>query len=82
MNIFARPAPRGELALCFETVLGSLLRTVEFPVYRSADARDEPSRWAYLSIEFSGDATEVKHPRHPYYFIIPGGRVFILAPTS
>jgi hypothetical protein len=31
VHIFARPHRRGELAQCFETVLGSPVRTVEFP---------------------------------------------------
>lgn len=26
--------------------------------------------------------TEVKHPGHPYYFMIPGGQVFTIAPAS
>ena len=32
----------------------------------------------------SADAglTEVKHPGHPYYFMIPGGQVFTIAPTG
>jgi hypothetical protein len=31
VHIFARPHRRGELARCFETLLGSPVRTVEFP---------------------------------------------------
>jgi hypothetical protein len=31
VHIFARPHRRGELARCFETVLGSPVRAVEFP---------------------------------------------------
>jgi len=31
VHIFARPHRRGELAQCFGTVLGSPVRTVEFP---------------------------------------------------
>jgi hypothetical protein len=26
--------------------------------------------------------TEVKHPGHPYYFMIPGGQVFTIAPND
>jgi hypothetical protein len=26
--------------------------------------------------------TEVMHPGHPYYFMIPGGQVFTIAPAS
>jgi hypothetical protein len=26
--------------------------------------------------------TQVRHPGHPYYFMIPGGQVFTIAPTS
>lgn len=26
--------------------------------------------------------TEVKHPGHPYYFMIPGGQVFTIAPRA
>jgi|SRR3954463_7537870 hypothetical protein len=26
--------------------------------------------------------TEVRHPGHSYYFMIPGGQVFTIAPTS
>ena len=31
VHIFVRPHRRAELAQCFETVLGSPVRTVEFP---------------------------------------------------
>src|SRR5436305_13054886 len=31
VHIFARPHRRGELARCFETILGSPVRTVELP---------------------------------------------------
>lgn len=26
--------------------------------------------------------TELRHPGHPYYFMIPGGQVFTIAPTN
>jgi hypothetical protein len=113
VHIFARPHRRRELAQCFESVLGSPVRTVEFP------GTDQPMLvvsfpgGGHLSIEFTDDApddeqprlgawlelraddpaavlqaaleaglTEVKHPGHPYYFMIPGGQVFTIAPTS
>ena len=108
------PAPhrRGELAQSFETVLGSPVRTVEFPgIYQPMLVVSFPGG-GHLSIEFTDDApddeqprlgawlelrtddpaavlqaaleaglTEVKHPGHPYYFMIPGGQVFTIAPT-
>lgn len=113
VHIFARPHRRGELAHCFETVLGSQVRTAEFP------GIDEPMLvvsfpgGGHLSIEFTGDApdgeqprlgawlelraddpaavlqaaldaglTQVSHPGHPYYFMIPGGQVFTIASTN
>ena len=113
VHIFARPHRRRDLAQCFETVLGSPVRTVEF------HGIDQPMLvvsfpgGGHLSIEFTGDApddeqprlgawlelraddpaavlqaaleaglTEVSHPSHPYYFMIPDGQVFTIAPTS
>jgi hypothetical protein len=113
VHIFARPHRRGELARCFETVLGSPVRDRRLSGHRPADARGQLSGGGHLSIEFTDDApddeqprlgawlelraddpgavlqaaldaglTEVKHPGHPYYFRIPGGQVFTIAPTG
>jgi hypothetical protein len=112
-HIFARPHRRGELAQCFETVLGSPARTVEFPGIGQPMLVVSFPGGGHLSIEFTDEApddeqprlgawlelraedpaavlqaalevglTEVKHPGHPYYFMIPGGQVFTIAPTS
>jgi len=113
VHIFARPHRRGELARCFETVLGSPVRTVEFPGIGQPMLVVSFPGGGHLSIEFTDDApddeqpglgawlelraddpaavlqaaldaglTEVKHPGHPYYFMIPGGQVFTVAPAS
>jgi hypothetical protein len=113
VHIFARPHRREELAQCFETVLGSPIRTVAFPGIDQPMLVVSFSGGGHLSIEFRDDApddeqprlgawlelraddpagvlqaalgaglTEVKHPGHPYYFMIPGGQVFTIAPTS
>ena len=41
---------------------------------------DDPA--AVLQATLGAELTEVRHPGHPYYFMIPGGQVFIIAPTS
>jgi hypothetical protein len=41
---------------------------------------DDPA--AVLQAALEAGLTEVKHPGHPYHFIIPGGQVFTIAPTS
>jgi hypothetical protein len=41
---------------------------------------DDPA--AVLRAALDAGLTEVKHPGHPYYFMIPGGQVFTIAPTS
>lgn len=113
VHIFARPHRRGELTHCFETVLGSPARIVEFPGIDQPMLIVSFPGGGHLSIEFTDDApddeqprlgawlelragdpaavlqaaleaglTEVKHPGHPYYFMIPGGQVFTVAPTS
>jgi hypothetical protein len=113
VHIFARPHRREELARCFETVLGSPVRTVEYPGIDQPMLVVSFAGGGHLSIEFTDDApddeqprlgawlelraddpaavlqaalgaglTEVKHPGHPYYFMIPGGQVFTIAPTS
>src|SRR5689334_7455462 len=112
VHIFARPYRRGELARCFETVLGSPVRTAELPGIDQPMLIVSFPGGGHLSIEFTDNApddeqprlgawlelraddpaavfqaalgaglTEVKHPGHPYYFMIPG-RVFTIAPTS
>jgi hypothetical protein len=113
VHIFARPHRREELAQCFETVLGSPVRTVEFPGIDQPMLIISFPGGGHLSIEFTDEApddeqprlgawlelraddpasvlqaalgaglTEVKHPGHPYYFMIPGGQVFTIAQAS
>lgn len=111
VHIFARPHRREELAQCFEAVLGSPVRTVEYPgidqpvlvvsfpgggsIEFTDDAPDDdqPRLGAWLELRADDPAsvlqavldaglTEVRHPGHPYYFMIPGGQVFTIAPTS
>jgi hypothetical protein len=113
VHIFARPHRREELARCFETVLSSPVRTVEFPGIDQPVLVVSFPGGGHLSIEFTDDApddelprlgawlelraddpaavlqaaldaglTQVRHPGHPYYFMIPGGQVFTIAPTS
>jgi len=112
VHIFARPHRRGELTQCFETVLGSPVRTVEFPSIDQPMLVVSLPGGGHLSIEFTDDApddeprlgawlelhaddpavvpqaaleagrTEVRHPGHLYYFMIPGGQLFTIVPTS
>lgn len=41
---------------------------------------DDPA--AVLQTALDAGLTQVTHPGHPYYFVIPGGQVFTIAPTS
>jgi hypothetical protein len=41
---------------------------------------DNPA--ALLQTALDAGLTQVRHPGHPYYFMIPGGQVFTIAPTS
>jgi hypothetical protein len=41
---------------------------------------DDPP--AVLRAALDAGLIQVKHPGHPYYFMIPGGQVFTIAPTS
>ena len=41
---------------------------------------DQPA--AVLQAALDAGLTQVTHPGHPYYFMIPGGQVFTIAPTS
>ena len=113
VHIFARPDRREELAQCFEAVLGSPVRTVEFPGIDQPMLMVSFPGGGHLSIEFTDDApddeqprlgawlelraddpvavlqaalkaglAEIKHPGHPYYFMIPGGQVFTITPAS
>ena len=41
---------------------------------------DDPA--AVLRAALDAGLTQVKHPSHPYYFMIPGGQVFTIAQTS
>ena len=35
-----------------------------------------------LQTELDAGLTQVKHPGHLYYFMIPGGQVFTIAPNE
>jgi hypothetical protein len=35
-----------------------------------------------LQAALGAGLTQVQHPRHPYYFMIPGGQVFTIAPAT
>jgi hypothetical protein len=37
---------------------------------------------ALLQTALGAGLTQVSHPGHPYYFMIPGGQVFTIAPAS
>jgi hypothetical protein len=37
---------------------------------------------ALLQTALGAGLTQVRHPGHPYYFMIPGGQVFTIAPAS
>jgi hypothetical protein len=39
-------------------------------------------RASVLQAALDAGLTEVRHPGHPYYFMIPGGQVFTIAPAS
>jgi len=41
---------------------------------------DDPA--AVLQTALGAGLMRVTHPGHPYYFMIPGGQVFTIAPTS
>jgi hypothetical protein len=41
---------------------------------------DDPG--VVLQTALDAGLTQVKHPGHPYYFMIPGGQVFTIVPTS
>jgi hypothetical protein len=41
---------------------------------------DDPP--AVLQAALDAGFMQVRHPGHPYYFMIPGGQVFTIAPTS
>ena len=41
---------------------------------------DDPA--AVFRAALGAGLTEVKHPGHPYYFMIPGGQVFTIAPAN
>lgn len=58
VHIFARPHRRQELAHCFETVLGSVVRTVELPGIEQPMLIASFPGGGHLSIEFTGDAPD------------------------
>lgn len=37
---------------------------------------------AMLRVALDAGLVEVKHPGHPFYFMIPGGQVFTIAPAN
>ncbi len=41
---------------------------------------DDPA--AVLQTALDAGLMQVRHPGHPYYFMIPGGQVFTIAPAS
>jgi hypothetical protein len=41
---------------------------------------DDPP--AVLQAALDAGLTQVRHPGHPYYFMIPGGQVFTIAPAN
>ena len=63
VHIFARPQRREELAQCFETVLGSPVRTVEFPGIDQPMLIVSFPGGGHLSIEFTDEAPDDEQPR-------------------
>jgi hypothetical protein len=63
VHIFARPQRREELAQCFETILGSPIRTVEFPGIDQPMLIVSFPGGGHLSIEFTDDAPDDEQPR-------------------
>ena len=63
VHIFARPHRREELAYCFETVLDSPVRTVEFPGIAQPMLIVSFPGGGHLSIEFTDDAPDGEQPR-------------------
>jgi hypothetical protein len=67
VHIFARPRRREELARCFETVLGSPVRTVGFRGIGQPVLVVSFAGGGHLSIEFTDDASDDEQPR-----LVPG----------
>jgi hypothetical protein len=63
VHIFVRPHRRGELARCFETVLGCPVRTVEFPGIDQPMLVVSFPGGGPLSVEFANDAPDNEQPR-------------------
>jgi len=63
VHIFAHPHRRAELAECFETVLGSPVRTVEFPGIDQPMLVVSFPGGGHLSIEFTDEAPDDEQPR-------------------
>lgn len=68
---------------------GSL--SVEFTDQAQDDDRPRFGAWLELRAEdpaavlravLAAGLTEVKHPGHPHYFMLPGGQVFTIAPLA
>jgi hypothetical protein len=62
-HIFARPHRCGELAQCFETVLGSPVRTVDYPGIDQPMPVVSFPGGGHLSIVFTDDAPDDEQPR-------------------
>lgn len=65
--------------------------SVEFTDDAPDDERPRLGAWlelradnppAVLQAALDAGLIQVRHPGHPYYFMIPGGQVFTIAPTS
>jgi hypothetical protein len=63
VHIFARPHRRDELAQCFDAVLGSRVRTVEFPGIDQPMLIVSFPGGGHLSIEFLDEAPDDEQPR-------------------
>ena len=63
VHIFACPHRRTELAQCFETALGSAVRTVEFPGIDQPMLVVSFPGGGHLSIEFTDAAPDDEQPR-------------------
>jgi hypothetical protein len=86
--------PRRQLDILNPVIaLGSNVHIFARPHRRDAPDDDHPRLGAWLELRADDPAavhqaaldaglTEVKHPGHPYYFMVPGGQVFTIAPSS
>jgi hypothetical protein len=63
VRIFARPHRREELARCFETLLGSSVRTIEWPGIDQPMLIVSFPGGGHPSIKFTDDAPDDEQPR-------------------